>query len=146
MEFNNNFYVIVIETATDRGAFELLIELFTGFVIPEVCTIMIRNVKYGHMSSGQMVENTLPIEKPFLQGQQYLEVNLAGAELESDGTSFYGDYTLDHKANDQVAGMLSANVFDSSVWLIPGTDNLLQDRKASETVIDRRNKGHTCFL
>jgi len=78
---------------------------------------MMWNVKYGHMGNGQAVENTLSIEQAIQQGQQYLDANLAGAQLQSDGTSFYGYYTFDFKINDQVAGMLSVNGFDGSVWL-----------------------------
>ncbi len=50
------------------------------------------------------------------QGQKYLHAAVAGAKLQSDGTSFYGYYTFDYKVNGQVAGMLSVNGFDGSVW------------------------------
>ncbi|HAD06097.1 MAG TPA: hypothetical protein PKD23_01515 [Bellilinea sp.] len=117
MEFNNNFYASVKETSTGRGAFELLVDPYSGAVYPEMGPNMMWNVKYGHMGNGQAVENTLSIEQAIQQGQQYLDANLAGAQLQSDGTSFYGYYTFDFKINDQVAGMLSVNGFDGSVWL-----------------------------
>jgi hypothetical protein len=117
MEFNNNFYVSVKETATGRGAFELLVDPYSGAVGPEMGPNMMWNVKYGPMGSGQAVENPIPLDQAIQQGQQYLDANLAGAKLQSDGTSFYGYYTFDYKVNDQVAGMLSVNGFDGSVWL-----------------------------
>ena len=116
MEFNNNFYVSVKETATGRGAFELLVDPYTGAVMPEMGPNMMWNAKYGHMGNGQAIENNLTIDQAVQQGQKFLDVNLAGAQLQSDGTSFYGYYTFDYKINDQVAGMLSVNGFDGSVW------------------------------
>jgi hypothetical protein len=49
MEFNNNFYVAVKDKATGEGAFELLIDRYTGFVRPEPQSMM-WNTKYGHMA------------------------------------------------------------------------------------------------
>ena len=117
MEFNNNFYVSVKETASGRGAFELLVDPYSGAVGPEMGPNMMWNVKYGHMGSGQAVENPITLDQAIQQGQKYLDANVAGAKLQSDGTSFYGYYTFDFKVNDQVAGMLSVNGFDGSVWL-----------------------------
>lgn len=117
MEFNNNFYVIAKETGSGRGAFEMLVDPFSGEVWPEMGPNMMWNVKYGHMGSGQAVENTFSMEQAIQQGQQYLDANLTDAQLESDGISFYGYYTFDYKVNNQVAGMLSVNGFDGSIWL-----------------------------
>lgn len=117
MEFDNNFYILVKESAAGRGAFELLVDPYSGAVYPEMGPNMMWNVKYGHMGNGKEVENSLTIEQAIQQGQQYLDENLAGALLQSDGASFYGYYTFDFKINDQVAGMLSVNGFDGSVWL-----------------------------
>ena len=116
MEFNNNLYVSVKETATGRGAFELLVDPDTEAVMPEMGPNMMWNARYGHMGNGQAIENNLTIDQAVQQGQKFLDVNLAGAQLQSDGTSFYGYYTFDYKINDQVAGMLSVNGFDGSVW------------------------------
>lgn len=117
MEFNNNFYVSVKENTTGRGAFELLVDPYSGAVMPEMGPNMMWNARYGHMGNGQAVENSLTIDQAVQQGQKYLDANLAGAQLQADGTSFYGYYTFDYKINDQVAGMLSVNGFDGSVWL-----------------------------
>ena len=51
MEFSNNFYVAVKETATGHGAFELLVDRYSGFVRPEPQSMM-WNTKYGHMAGG----------------------------------------------------------------------------------------------
>jgi hypothetical protein len=49
MEFSNNFYVAVKDTTTGEGAFELLVDRYTGFVRPEPQSMM-WNTKYGHMA------------------------------------------------------------------------------------------------
>lgn len=117
MEFNDNFYVSVKETESGRGAFELLVDPYSGAVWPEMGPNMMWNVKYGHMSNGQTVENPITLDQAIQQGQKYLDANMAGAKLQTDGTSFYGYYTFDFKVDDQVAGMLSVNGVDGSVWL-----------------------------
>jgi hypothetical protein len=49
MAFSNNFYVAVKVKATGEGAFELLVDRYTGFVRPEPQSMM-WNTKYGHMA------------------------------------------------------------------------------------------------
>ena len=50
MEFDNNFYAVVTEKSTGVGAFELLVNRYTGFVHPEPGPNMMWNTKYGHMA------------------------------------------------------------------------------------------------
>src|SRR4030067_2753253 len=47
MEFSNNFYVRVQEKSTETNAFELLVDRYTGRVIPEPGTNMMGNTKHG---------------------------------------------------------------------------------------------------
>ena len=121
MEFSNNFYVSVKETATGRGAFELLVDPSSGSIYPEMGPNMMWNTKYGMMGGwmggSYSGDNTVTIDQAIQKGQQYLDAHQSGAVLQSDGTSFYGHYTFDFKVNDQVAGMLSVNGFDGSVWV-----------------------------
>ena len=49
MEFERNFYAIVSEQSTGVGAFELLVDPWTGAVLPEPGPNMMWNSKYGHM-------------------------------------------------------------------------------------------------
>ena len=51
MEFTNNFYVAVTDTATGQGAFELLVDRYSGVVHPEPQSMM-WNTKYGRMAGG----------------------------------------------------------------------------------------------
>jgi len=48
MEFTNNFYVAVKEKTSGAGAFELLIDRYTGALYPEPGPNMMWNTKYGH--------------------------------------------------------------------------------------------------
>ena len=48
MEFNNNFYVAVKETTTGLGAFELLVDPYSGAVIPEIGPNKKWNARYCH--------------------------------------------------------------------------------------------------
>ncbi|HLJ62149.1 MAG TPA: hypothetical protein VKZ50_20705 [bacterium] len=47
MEFSNHFYVVVKDGATGAGAFELVVNRFTGFVAPQGGPNVLWNVKYG---------------------------------------------------------------------------------------------------
>ena len=49
-EFSNNFYIAVKYKAADQGgAFEFLVDRYTGFVHPEPQTMM-WNIQFGHMA------------------------------------------------------------------------------------------------
>ncbi|HSB88446.1 MAG TPA: hypothetical protein VLD63_00325, partial [Anaerolineales bacterium] len=52
MEFENNFYAVLVESSTGRGAMEVLIDPYTGSVGPEPGPNMMWNDKYGMMSFG----------------------------------------------------------------------------------------------
>ena len=51
-EYSANFYVQVNEKSTGNGAFELLINKYTGSIYPEMGPNMMWNTKYGMMRSG----------------------------------------------------------------------------------------------
>lgn len=115
MEFTENFYAVVREADSSRGAFELLIDPYSGAVYPEMGPNMMWNFKYGHMGVGAG-DNTLTLEQARQLAQQALDANIPGAQVEEDGISFYGHYTFDYKINDQIAGMLSVNGITGDVW------------------------------
>ena len=51
-EYSANFYVQVNEKASSNGAFELLINKYTGSIYPEMGPNMMWNTKYGMMRGG----------------------------------------------------------------------------------------------
>jgi hypothetical protein len=122
MEFSDNFYAVVKETSSGRGAFEILIDPYTGAVYPEYGPNMMWNSKYSPMG-GMMIDslqggdNTISLGQAIQAGQKYLDANQPGAKLETDGVSFYGHYTFDYQVNGKIAGMLSVNGVTGTVWL-----------------------------
>jgi hypothetical protein len=118
MEFDNNFYAMIEETSTGRGAFEILIDPYSGAVGPEPGPNMMWNDKYGHMSFGAGGENQLSMEAAQAGAQQALESEIPGATVHQDGASFYGYYTFDFDGPDgEIAGMLSVDADSGGVWL-----------------------------
>jgi aromatic ring-cleaving dioxygenase len=111
MEFSNNFYAVVIETDTNKGAFELLIDPYTGQTGLEMGAGMMWNQKYGRMNvaANPSPDNTLTMEQAATAAQEALDNRIPGATLESDGIDFYGYYSFDYKVDGEVAGMLSVN-------------------------------------
>jgi hypothetical protein len=118
MEFDNNFYALVVESDTGRGALELLIDPYTGAVGPEPGPNMMWNDKYGHMSSGAGSENRLSMDEARAFAQESLDAQLTGSKVHQDGASFYGYYTFDFDGADgAIAGMLSVEGSTGAVWL-----------------------------
>lgn len=115
MEFSQNFYLVIREADTGRGAFELLVDPYLGAVSPEIGPNMMWNLKYGHMGGGTG-DSALTIEEARQLAQQALDANLSGATIEGEGMAFYGYYTFDYEMNGQVAGMLSVNGLTGDVW------------------------------
>ena len=146
MVFNNNAYVVVKETSTGNGAFELLVDSASQDAYPEYGPNMMWNLKYGGLNhqymmggkggmmgnnSGMMGGNgwdtTVPVEvsadmpvtpeKAIQYAQKYLDTNLAGATAAADPLKFYGYYTIDFEKDGKVAGMLSVNGYNGQVFL-----------------------------
>ena len=118
MEFENNFYAVVEEAGTGRGAFELLIDPYTGAVGPEPGPNMMWNEKYGHMAFGSSGGERLSFEQARAQAQAALEVQVPGIGVHQTGTSFYGYHTFDFDGPDgNIAGMVSVDDDTGAVWL-----------------------------
>jgi hypothetical protein len=118
MEFENNLYVLVKETDTGRGAFELLVDPFTGALRPEFGPNMMWNLKYGMMSwrAGAVRPNTIPLDEAKKIASEYLERVRGHGPYELSGDEFYGYYTIDVKKDGLVLGMLSVNAYSGQVW------------------------------
>jgi hypothetical protein len=131
MEFSENFYAVVKEASTGRGAFELIIDPYTGAVYPEMGPNMMWNSKYspmgGMMGGFQGADNTLSLDQTAQAAQKFLDANLPGAKINQDGVSFYGHYTFDYQMNDKIAGMLSLNGVTGEVWLHTWHGDFIQE-------------------
>jgi hypothetical protein len=122
MEFQHNFYAVVVEEGTGVGAFELLVNPYTGAVTPEPGPNMMWNTKYS-MHHGMMGWYTSPTADMPISPEQaeeialnYLRSRLTGVVEVEDPTRFYGYYTMDYKLDGVVHGMLSVNGYTGQVW------------------------------
>jgi hypothetical protein len=122
-EYTNNFYVLVKEKDTGLGAFELLIDKYTGAVSPEMGPNMMWNTKYGMMNSGMMGSITgtpttampVTVEQAKANAQQFLNANYPGTAV-GDVDTFYGYYHVDVLQAGNIFGMLSVNGYTGQVW------------------------------
>ncbi len=119
MEFDRNFYALLVEKDSGRGAMEILIDPYSGAISPEPGPNMMWNIKYGHMGRmfAQGEDNTLTLDEARAKAQAYLDENPAGATLAEGGVSFYGYFTLDYLVDGKPAGMLSVNGLTGQVWV-----------------------------
>ena len=138
MIFDNNGYVIVKESETGLGAFELLVDPASQVAYPEYGPNMMWNLKYGGLGHGSMMggngmmggwnyqttpsttisaEMTVTSEQAVEYAQQYLDSNYAGATAATNPMQFYGYYTLDFEKDGQIVGMLSVNGYNGQIFL-----------------------------
>ncbi len=117
MEFSNNFYAVLREKDTGRGAFEILLDPYSGAITAEPGPNMMWNAKYGHMGSWGRGDNTLTLEQARDLAQKALDANVPGGQVHEDARAFYGYYTFDYDVNGQTAGMLSINGSSGAAWL-----------------------------
>lgn len=121
-EFTANFYVLVKEKSTGFGAFELLIDKYTGIVTPEMGPNMIWNTKYsfsyGYCNWYNGVTTgtpTITISQAEANAQQYLDTYYPRTMVD-EVTTFYGYYTFEVLSNSGIYGMLSVNGYTGQVW------------------------------
>lgn len=110
MEFEQNFYAVVLEKDTGRGALELLVDPYSGSVYPEHGPNMMWNEKYGHMGGWYATTGeSLTLDEAKAAAQSALDEQVPGAEVEGMGIAFYGYFTFDYAVDGQIAGMLSVH-------------------------------------
>ncbi|MBT0158397.1 hypothetical protein G4O51_00230 [Candidatus Bathyarchaeota archaeon A05DMB-2] len=122
-EYTQNFYVLIYEKSTGNGAFEMLIDKYTGRIYPEPGPNMMWNTKYGMMSRGMMgwlqgtptTAMTVTVEQAKANAQQFLNTYYAGTTV-GDIDTFYGYYHVDVLHNGNTYGMLSVNGYTGQVW------------------------------
>ena len=131
MVFDRKAYAVVVEKSTGMGAMELLVDPVTLQVFPEYGPNRMWNLKYGMMVNGGCMfgwnnsntasnaisaDMTISLEEAKGIAGDYLTGNISEAEIEGEGSTFYGYYTFDYSENGQVAGMLSVNGFSGQIW------------------------------
>ena len=122
-EYSANFYVQVNEKSTGNGAFQLLVNKYTGSIYPEMGPNMMWNTKYGMMRGGILgglfgtptATMTVTATQATTNAQQYLTSYLPGTTT-GDVTTFYGYYTIEVLNGTTPYGMLSVNGYTGQVW------------------------------
>ena len=128
IEFQNNFYASMKEQDTGVGAFEVLINRYSGAVSPEIGPNMMWNTAYGITGQGGMGQGgmmgaitrsngTMTVSKEKATGvaQSWLDGHLAGNVTRAPDT-FHGYYTIDFEKGGKLVGMLSVNGYSGQVW------------------------------
>lgn len=141
MEFTNNFYAVVVEADTGIGAFELLVDPYTGIITFEPGPNMMWNLKYGmhNRMYGRMWWQTSPVSEMPISIEEakkiaysYLSRIFPGREIEvEEPTRFYGYYTLDYELGGRIHGMLSVNGFTGAVWYHSWHGEFIQEKELS---------------
>ena len=90
MEFENNFYVLVTEKESGRGAMEPLVNPLSGAVFPEHGPNHMWNSKYGMRmhASTTAGENSISLPDAQTKAQAALDKEVTGATVNADGTRF----------------------------------------------------------
>ena len=136
-EYSQNFYVQYYEKSTGVGAFEMLIEKYTGAISPEMGPNMMWNTKYG-MMSGMMgwfrgapsaVMQVTP-EQAIADAQQYLNAYYSGTVAE-EVFAFYGYYHVMVQLNGNDYGMLSVNGYTGQGWFHTWHGTFIQELEVS---------------
>jgi hypothetical protein len=121
-EYSQNFYVQIAEKSTGIGAYEMLIDKYTGSISPEMGPNMMWNTKYG-MMSGMMgffagtPTASMPVsaDQAKANAQQWLNNNMPGASV-GEVFPFYGYYHVMAMVNGTNYGMMSVNGYSGQVW------------------------------
>lgn len=137
-EYQANYYVQVNEKSTGNGAFELLINKYTGSIYPEMGPNMMWNTKYGMMRSGVLggvygtPTATMPVTaaQATTDAQQYLTSNIPAATT-GDVSTFYGYYTIEVLNGTTPYGMLSVNGYTGAVWFHTWHGTFVQELEVS---------------
>ncbi|MBZ5538409.1 MAG: hypothetical protein LAO31_20880 [Acidobacteriia bacterium] len=143
-EWEYNFYVVVKETDSSNKAFQLVIDKWTGGVMPEPGPNMMWNAKYfgGGIMRGEMMGGfsrpnanmTVTPDAAALAANQFLGQRFAPARRLAVATppdSFHGYYCFDVNdvATGKKYGMLSVNGTTGQVWYHTWHGNFIQGQE-----------------
>lgn len=120
MEFDNHFYAEVEEKSTGVHAFELLVNRYTGAVVPEMGPNMMWNAKYSPMAAmtgfgNVQAQATVTGKQAIEYARQYLDRALPGTKAD-EADAFYGYYTVHVVKDGNIYGMLSVNSNTGAIW------------------------------
>jgi|SRR5215471_16644340 len=129
-EWDYNFYVVVKEASPSQyKAYQLIIDKWTGTVMPEPGPNMMWNLKYGKMMNGMSghpkrsgnFNMTVTADQAVAAGNQFLQQRFGPSHsytVDGQPDTYYGYYTCDIKdaLTGLKVGMLSVNGITGQVW------------------------------
>ena len=129
-EYSHNYYVSLVEKEGGRGAFEIILDRYSGSFQPEPQSMM-WNDKYGMMGGGMMMRGRSN-NQGMMGGSHSAEMNISSAEAmeiaqdfldvvypgtEADEIlAYHGYYTVMTIKDGEHYGMLSVNGSSGDVW------------------------------
>lgn len=130
-EYSHNYYVSLVEKDSGRGAFEIIIDRYSGSFMPEPQSIM-WNDKYGTMGGSMMMRGSRSNNQGMMGGpsatemnvssgkameiaQNFLDVVYPGTEA-NEILTYYGYYTIMTTKDGEHYGMLSVDGTSGDVW------------------------------
>lgn len=123
-EYTWNFYGMVKEKSTDKAAFQLVVDKYSGNVAPEMGPNMMWNTKYSPITA--MMRNMgmtttsdeviLSVDQAKEKAQAFLKAFLPTTTLAAQADTFYGYYNFDVLRDSKPHGMLSVNAITGAVW------------------------------
>ncbi len=137
-EYTQNFYVLFYEKSTGFGAFEMIIDKYTGSIYPEMGPNMMWNTKYGMMRGGILSglfgtpTATMPLNATAAQAyaQQFLTAYYPATTV-GEITPFYGYYHAMVENATTTFGMLSVNGYTGQVWFHNWHGSFIQEVELS---------------
>jgi hypothetical protein len=125
------------------GAFELLVDPYSGVITPEPGPNMMWNLKYGMHNrmhnvrvpwwqAGPNSEMPISSEEAKKIAYSYLKSVYPTEDIEvEEPAKFYGYYTLDYELNGRIHGMLSVNGLTGEVWYHSWHGEFIQEKELS---------------
>ena len=137
-EYSANFYVQVYDKSTGIGAFELLVNKYTGSIYPEMGPNMMWNTKYGMMRSGILggifgtPTTTMALTQTQAEenAQEFLDAYYPRTTV-GEATPFYGYYHVMVESAGAPYGMLSVNGYTGQVWFHNWHGTFIQELQVS---------------
>ncbi len=126
-EYEFNFYVSFKEKSTGIGAFETVIDKYTGVLSLEMGPNMMWNTKYGMMGMGGFQAKITVSEEQAKQfAQAFLDSRLPGTSV-GEVAPFYGFYHVMVTKDGKNYGMLSINGYTGQAWYHTWHGNFIRE-------------------
>jgi hypothetical protein len=117
VEYTWNFYVLVKERSTGKGALELLVDPRTGIVSAEPGPNMMWNTKYGHRSwTGGSTAPAVSADAAKRIAGEWLKARGDKTAWDLEVSDMYGYFSIHLERDGKMEGMLAVNAWTGDVW------------------------------